>query len=95
MELQILLKAGVATPAAHLLSNHYNLTRNEYYRQLDHVSRAGQGDPLPFITYAVRGFVDGLRLQLERVSDQQFKDRWEHTYMRRLANGAVWPSNAD
>jgi Fic family protein len=77
MELQILLRAGVATPAAHLLSNHYNLTRNDYYRQLDHVSHAGQGDPLPFITYAVRGFVDGLRNQLERVSDQQFADRWE------------------
>lgn len=77
MELQLLLRAGVATPAAHLLSNHYNLTRNDYYRQLDYVSRAGAGDPLPFIRYAIRGFVDGLRTQLELVTDQQFADRWE------------------
>lgn len=77
MELQILLRAGVATPAAHLLSNHYNLTRNEYYRRLDYVSRVGEGDPLPFIMYAIRGFVDGLRNQLEIVTDQQFADRWE------------------
>lgn len=77
MEVQILLRAGVATPAVHLLGNHYNLTRTEYYRQLDFVSRDGKGDFLPFIYYAVRGFVDGLRSQLERVTDQQFADRWE------------------
>jgi len=74
-ELRILLAARVATVATHLLSNHYNLTRTEYYRQLDRASRTG--DPLPFITYAIRGFVDGLRAQLIRVTDQQFADRWE------------------
>ncbi|MGI0129821.1 MAG: Fic family protein, partial [Thermoplasmata archaeon] len=35
MELQILLAAGVPTPATHLLSNHYNQTRSEYQRVLD------------------------------------------------------------
>ena len=34
IEFQILLGAGVPTVAAHLLSNHYNQTRSEYYRQL-------------------------------------------------------------
>lgn len=77
MELQTLLAAGAPTPACHLLSNHYNLTRAEYYRQLHLASRAKAGDPLPFITYAVRGFVDGLRDQLSTITDQQFKDRWE------------------
>jgi len=75
MELRILLAAGVATPAVHLLSNHYNLTRAEYYRQLDRASRTG--DPLGFFVYAVQGFVDGLRDQLNRIADQQFDDRWE------------------
>lgn len=41
MELRLLLAAGVTTPATHLLSNHYNLTRGEYYRQLDAASRTG------------------------------------------------------
>lgn len=77
MELQTLLAAGAPTPACHLLSNHYNLTRAEYYRQLHLASRAQAGDPLPFIAYAVRGFVDGLRDQLSTITDQQFKDRWE------------------
>jgi cell filamentation protein, protein adenylyltransferase len=76
MELRILLEAGVPTPATHLLSNHYNQTRNEYYRQLRLSSKNG-GDVLPFAIYALRGFVDGLRDQLSTIRKQQFADRWE------------------
>lgn len=76
MELRILLEAGVPTPATHLLSNHYNQTRAEYYRQLRDASR-GEGDVLPFVRYALQGFVDGLREQLETIRAQQFADRWE------------------
>ncbi len=61
LELQILLAAGFPTPTAQLLSNHYNQTRSEYYRQLQAASRTG--DPVPFLTYALRGFVDGLAEQ--------------------------------
>ena len=75
-ELQILLAAGVPTPAAHLLSNHYNVTRDEYYRQLQLASDSG-GDVVPFLRYAIRGFVDGIRSQVERVWVQQYADRWE------------------
>lgn len=35
---EILLAAGVPSPASHLLSNHYNLTRNEYLAQLKDAS---------------------------------------------------------
>jgi Fic family protein len=76
MELQILLAAGVPMPAAHLLSNHYNATRVEYYRQLEAASASG-GDVVPFLLYAIRGFVDGIRAQVERVWEQQYSDRWE------------------
>lgn len=76
MELRILLEAGVPTPATHLLSNHYNQTRTEYYRQLREASK-GDGDVLPFIRYALQGFVDGLREQLDTIRAQQFADRWE------------------
>lgn len=77
MELQTMLAAGAPTPACHLLSNHYNLTRTDYYRQLHLTSRIPDGDPVSFITYAVRGFADGLRDQLRAITDQQFADRWE------------------
>ncbi|MSO42174.1 MAG: Fic family protein [Solirubrobacterales bacterium] len=75
LELQILLTAGFPAPSCQLLSNHYNQTRSEYYRQLDQSSR-GQTE-LGFLTYAVRGFVDQLREQLDRIDLQQFEDRWE------------------
>jgi Fic family protein len=82
MELRILLEAGVPTPATHLLSNHYNQTRTEYYRQLRDASR-GEGDILPFVSYALQGFVDGLREQLGVIRSQQFADRWEqYVYQR-------------
>jgi len=63
-------------PATHLLSNHYNATRTEYYRRLEEASESG-GDVVPFLRYAAQGFVDGIRLQVERVWAQQYADRWE------------------
>lgn len=82
IEFHLLLAAGVPSPAAHLLSNHYNETRAEYYRQLDLASKSG-GDLLPFLRYAVRGFVDGLRAQLEYVWEQQWDITWQN-YLHEL-----------
>lgn len=75
VEFQTLLSAGVPSTAAQLLSNHYNLTRSEYYRQLDATSRSG-GDVMPFIQYASRGFVDGLQEQIELIKEQQLHVHW-------------------
>lgn len=75
VEFHLLLAAGMPMPAAHLLSNHYNETRSEYYRQLDYASKSG-GDLLAFLRYAVKGLVDGLRQQLEFVWDQQWDITW-------------------
>lgn len=77
MEFQILIASGVPAPAAHLLSNHYNQTRAEYYRQLDQASRSG-GDVIPFIFYAVNGFAEGLRAQLQVIRDQQWDVVWRN-----------------
>ena len=77
VELQILLAAGIPTPAAHLLSNHYNETRAEYYRQLGSASKSG-GDIVPFVEYAVAGFVDGLREQLAVIREQQWDAVWRN-----------------
>lgn len=77
MEFQILLSSGIPSPAAHLLSNHYYLTRAEYYRQLQQASDNG-GDILPFIYYAVQGFLDGLKEQL--------------VFMKQSVMDAVWKS---
>ena len=64
LELQILLSAGFPVPTCQLLSNHYNQTRTEYYRQLSISSREAEG-LLSFLAYAAQGFVDQLREQLD------------------------------
>ncbi len=76
LELQILLSAGFPVPTCQLLSNHYNLTRSEYYRQLALSSREKDG-VLSFLHYAIQGFVDQLREQLNVIRKVQFEDRWE------------------
>lgn len=75
VEFEILIASGVPAPAAHLLSDHYNQTRTEYYRQLDKASGSG-GDVIPFLLYAIRGLRDGLKGQLEAIRDQQWDVVW-------------------
>ncbi len=87
MEFLILVTSGVPSPAAHLLSNHYNQTRTEYYRQLDQASRSG-GNPIPFLQYAIQGFVDGLKAQLEVIRLQQFRIIWRDYLQERFKAGS-------
>lgn len=69
------MQSGVPFPAAHLLSNHYNKTRQRYYQELDRSSKAADG-VVRFVEYAVDGFVDGLREQLQHIRDQQWEVAW-------------------
>jgi len=83
MEFMILLSSGVPSPAAHLLSNHYNLTRTEYYRQLDKVSKTS-GDVRDFFTYAIQGFRDGLQDVINVIIEQVQIVSWEHYVFERF-----------
>ena len=75
LEFLILARSGmVPLPAAHLLSNHYNLTRDQYYRELAKASRTSRTDS--FVTYATQGLVDGLRAQIEQVRELQLEVTW-------------------
>lgn len=75
LEFLILARCGmVPLPAAHLLSNHYNLTRDQYYRELAEASRTRK--TIGLVTYAVQGLVDGIRDQIEQVRIQQFNVTW-------------------
>ncbi len=77
IEFQLLVQAGLPSPAAHLLSDHYNLTRDAYYRELDRTSKPPYAVER-FIQYAMRGFVDALRAQLAMIRAQQMEVTWEH-----------------
>ncbi len=94
-EFMIVARAGVPSPCAHLLSNHYNATRAEYYRQLNRSSRAnaGRGDVLGFALYSLRGLVDGLAEQCGYIEGIQLLLAWEHfvyaTFRRRRRSPAL------
>ncbi|MBX7059771.1 MAG: Fic family protein [Leptospirales bacterium] len=75
LEFYLLLRAGVPDIAAHILSNFYNETRSEYYRQLALSSR-NKGDLTGFIAYAVQGLKDGLLVILETVHANQLLIAW-------------------
>lgn len=76
LEFYVLVNAGIPVPSAHLLSDHYNTTRSDYYRQLSYASKSG-GDIMPFVMYAMRGFVDELREQLAYIREQQWGIAWK------------------
>lgn len=74
IEVQILSESGVVPlVATNLLSNHYNKTRNAYYLALD----AAQRDVNAFVKYALQGFVDELRDQIELVKRENIAIHWE------------------
>lgn len=84
LEFQVLRASGVPSVAAHLLTNHYNETRDEYHRHLAAVS--ARDDLIPFLQYAVRGFAEQLTLHIEQVHEQQWADRWEQLIYERFGN---------
>jgi Fic family protein len=85
LEFFILATSGVPFPAAHLMSNHYNETRADYYRHLSAASKSG-GNVIPFIVYALRGFVDQLRGQISVVRDEQLDLFWRNYVHQQLGD---------
>nr|MDA3896858.1 Fic family protein [Desulfobacteraceae bacterium] len=84
LEFYILLRAGLPNIVSHILSNFYNQTRPEYYRQLDQAwkNRSLTG----FINYAVQGFRDGLKENLNVIQENQFSIFWQYYIYETLAD---------
>ena len=76
LEFYILLRAGVPGIASHVLSNFYNNTRSEYYRQLENARK--KNDLSDFINYAVDGFYDGLMENLKTIQEKQIRVFWSN-----------------
>jgi Fic family protein len=78
IEYFLLLKTGLPLTAGHILSNHYNQTRDNYYHYLSRVDWNSPGQGLvDFIAYAVQGLRDGLRAALDLVQENQRKVFWQ------------------
>ncbi len=84
LEFHILLAAGVPDVAVHLLSNYYNETRAEYYRQLSISSR--KATVFLFLEYAIQGFVESLQQTLEEIAKIQTRIHWEHFVHEQFAS---------
>ncbi len=76
LEFYLLLRSGLPDICSHILSNHYNDTRTEYYRQLGNAGK--KRDLTDFIAYAVQGMLDGLRVILFSAQNHQLKSYWKN-----------------
>lgn len=91
LEYYLLLRAGTPDIASFILSNFYNETRSEYYRQLQLSSSTK--DLSQFISYAVEGFRDGLILILETIQKSIFDIAWHHYIHNKFTD--IKPSKKD
>ena len=80
LEHQILLVGGVPETATHLPSDFYNRTRDAYYGRLDASSRTPNG-VIDFLIYALQGFSDELKEQMDYMSQRVWRDTWA-SYVR-------------
>ena len=76
LEFYVLLRTGLPNIVSHILSNFYNQTRQEYYRQLDQARK--KSNLTGFLKYAVQGFRDGLRENLSVIQESQFIIFWQN-----------------
>ena len=84
VEFYLLLRAGVPDICAHILSNHYNNTRPEYY---EHIRKSQNESQLTsFIAYAVDGFLDGLKAVWKTVAGELLERAWQGHVDDQLAN---------
>ena len=85
LEFYLLLRSGMPNICAHILSNFYNNTRSEYYRQL---SAAGKScDLTGFIGYAIHGLYDGLSEILVVAQRHQIASAWRNFVYDRISSG--------
>ncbi len=76
LEFYILLRGGLPNITLQILSNHYNLTRPEYYKQLEKI--AEKRDLTNFISYAITGLRDGLQDTLQIIQESQTQLTWKN-----------------
>lgn len=79
LEYWLLLRGFVPAPCAHLMANHYNLTRAQYFQELRQAK--DNEDFTAFIRYAVEGLYLGLNEVEKKLLDSQWQTVWErHVY---------------
>jgi len=67
LEFRLLMEAGIPNIAAHLLTNHYNRTRETYFDRVARTHADHLGHLEDFVAYAVEGLSTALREQVDVV----------------------------
>jgi Fic family protein len=83
LEFYILLRAGNPDIASHILSNFYNQTRPEYYRQLDQACTTR--DLTAFLRYAIQGYHDGLQQVMGAITGSHIQIAWRYLVHAKFA----------
>lgn len=83
VEFYVLLRGGLPEICAHILANHYNNTRPEYYRYLDLSGK--ENDLTNFLSYAIQGLCDGFDDVVNDLLDEQLRINWEHLIYERFS----------
>ncbi|NCX95694.1 MAG: hypothetical protein EBX41_04655 [Chitinophagia bacterium] len=84
MEFYILLRGGLPNITLQILSNHYNATRNEYYKEISKVSTTK--NLRGFISYAIIGLRDGLEETLKTIQKSLTELMWKNFIYDTFAN---------
>ena len=91
LEFRLLMKYGVPSTAAHLLTSYYNDTREQYYERLKMSSCEVCGE-LDFIEYALQGFVDALDSQINIILGEQLNITWKNYIYNHCFGGKLTPA---
>lgn len=84
LEFYLLMRAGNPDIASHILSNHYNDTKIEYYRQLEKANI--NGSLSEFIEYALQGFRDGLINTINIIQTNLLTISWQKLVYGKFSN---------
>lgn len=76
LEYYILIRSGFPDIAGHILSNHYNNTRSEYYSQLGKIKKTNSLSE--FLEYALVGLRDGLLELWAVIKKELFYIAWKN-----------------
>lgn len=87
VEFYVLVRGGLPSLASHLLANHYNNTRPDYYRQLQRAKQ--ERDLTAFLQYAVTGLRDGLAKAVTEVHQDALEQMWRVLVYERFAGKVI------
>lgn len=87
----LLAQGGLHGSWIHLPAVHFHRTRPEYQRQIAQAAQ-GAGDPIPFLAYALRGLLEGLKELTTAIRTAQADGQWR-AHVEALLDAGTTPQH--